>query len=259
MYGKKQEEPAKIEIPFNVEQWDTMHTGIYKGDNTDIEVAQEHTLERLVRLMPNIKKSSKILVLGGPNSYAAIFLVARNGSKTDYIALTENDTKEAMKLIKHHDIEDKLTIHINPYNKTMFSDGTFDMIWSLDNIHTVDDKNSMMREAARLLVPEGRFIFCDYVRKGTDDTVEGYTSATEYLKLADSADLERVYLREMAADASKHHEMVQAYIDSNKAKLIKKTSDKKIQEITAAISKRKALLDNGQLDWAFFQFQKRNV
>ena len=163
MYNKKEVEEIKLDIPFDISQWKTYHTGIYKGDNEDIGEALQHTIERMARLMPNIKKSSKILVLGGANSYPAVFLVARYGSKTDCVAQSDEAAKTIEKYAKSHDKDDKITVHVQPFSKTMFSDGNFDIIWSMDGIHTTENKRTMMREAARLLVPEGRFIFCDYI------------------------------------------------------------------------------------------------
>lgn len=261
MYNKKEVEEIKLDIPFDISQWKTYHTGIYKGDNEDIGEALQHTIERMARLMPNIKKSSKILVLGGANSYPAVFLVARYGSKTDCVAQSDEAAKTIEKYAKSHDKDDKITVHVQPFSKTMFSDGNFDIIWSMDGIHTTENKRTMMREAARLLVPEGRFIFCDYMKKGSGDSedTDEFMTTKAYLKLADSADLERVYLREMAGDASRHHDILLEYVKSNKAKLAKKVGAKELDAIVNEITDRKAKLDNGELDWGFLQFQKRNV
>ncbi|MFT4533509.1 MAG: sarcosine/dimethylglycine N-methyltransferase [Saprospiraceae bacterium] len=261
MYNKKEVEVIKIEIPFNIGEWKTFHTGIYKGDDEDIDTALQHTIERMVRLMPNIKKSSKILVLGGANSYPAVFLATRYGSKTDCIAQSDEAAKTIEKYAKSHGKDDTITVHVQPFSKTMFSDGNFDIIWSMDGVHTTENKRTMIREAARLLVPEGRFIFCDYMKKGSGDSedTDEYVTSKGYLKLADKADLERVYLREMAGDASRHHEILLEQIEKNKAKLAKKVGAKELDTITAEIAERKSKLDNGELDWGFLQFQKRNV
>ncbi|MFT6334570.1 MAG: sarcosine/dimethylglycine N-methyltransferase [Saprospiraceae bacterium] len=261
MYNKKEVEVIELEIPFNVGEWKTFHTGIYKGDNEDIGVALQHTIERMVRLMPNIKKSSKILVLGGANSYPAVFLATRYGSKTDCIAQSDEAAKTIEKYAKSHGKDDTITVHVQPFSKTMFSDGNFDIIWSMDGVHTTENKRTMIREAARLLVPEGRFIFCDYMKKGSGDSedTDEYMTSKGYLKLADKADLERVYLREMAGDASRHHGILLEHIDKNKAKLAKKVGAKKLDTIIADITDRKSRLDDGELDWGFLQFQKRNV
>ena len=261
MYNKKEVEVIKLEIPFHIENWKTFHTGIYKGDNEDISVALQHTIERMVRLMPNIKKSSKILVLGGANSYASMFLASRYRSKQDCVAQTDEAAKIIEDSAKQHGQEDVVTVHVQPFSKTMFSDANFDIIWSLDGVHTTENKRTMIREAARLLVPEGRFIFTDYMKKGSGDSedTDDYLTSKAYLKLADKADLERVYLREMAGEASRHHEILLQYANANKAKISKRLGAKELESVVAAISDRKSKLDDGELDWGFLQFQKRNV
>ncbi len=261
MYNKKEVEVIDLEIPFDIREWKTFHTGIYKGDDEDISTALQHTIERMVRLMPNIKKSSKILVLGGANSYPAVFLATRYGSKTDCIAQSDEAAKTIEKYAKSHGKDDTITVHVQPFSKTMFSDENFDIIWSMDGVHTTENKRTMIREAARLLVPEGRFIFCDYMKKGSGDSedTDEYMTSKAYLKLADKADLERVYLREMAPDASRHHSILLDYVKSNKAKLAKQVGAKELDSIVADITDRKSKLDDGELDWGFLQFQMRNV
>lgn len=250
MYKKSEAEEVKIDIPFDPEKWDTYHTGIYFKEEKKTEVALEYTLARMVRLMPSVKKSSKILVFAGDNSYPVVFLGAKYGSKIECIAYTEEGSKSVAKDIKAHGIEDKITMHIQTLEKTMFSDANFDIIISLDDLHKTEDKKKAIREAARLLVPEGRFIFCDYFKKGSESTKDGksYMTSKEYLHLADRADLERVYFRDMAADAIKHHDMVISQIG-------KKSKTTSVDELTT----RKTELEEGRLDWGFFQFQKRNV
>ncbi len=261
MYNKKEEPKIKIEIPFNIAEWKTYHTGIYKGDNEDIDIALQHTIERMVRLMPNIKKSSKVLVLGGANSYPSIFLASRYRSKQDCVAQSDEAAKHIEKMAKAHEQDDVITVHVQPFSKTMFSDGNYDIIWNMDGIHTTENKRTMIREAARLLVPEGRFIFCDYMKKGSGDSehTDAYMTSKAYLKLADKADLERVYLREMAGDASRHHAILLEHIEANKAKLKKNLGAKELDTVISEITDRKSKLDNGELDWGFLQFQKRNV
>lgn len=261
MYNKKEVGPIELNIPFDISKYETLHTGIYKGENTDINIALKHTMERLVRLMPNIKKSSKVLIFADENSYPAMYIGARYGCKIDCIATTEENAKLLEKIAKSHDIDSIVTVHTKPFTKTMFSDSSFDMVWALDNIHTIDDKQKVMKEAARLLIPEGRFIFSDYIKKGSKEveTKYDYLPSKDYLRLADKADLERVYLREMAPDAAKHLGFLIDHLEGNKSKLSKKLGAKEYDTLFKEISDKKSSLEEGSLDWAFFQFQKRNV
>jgi len=261
MYKKAEQEPVKIEIPFELSDWSRYHTGIYFKENKDIDQALQHTMERLVRLMPNIKKSSKILVFCGPNTWPVVFLGTRYGSKIDCVCFNEEEQKNMEKAAKDHGIDDKLTVHINTLEKTMFSDANFDIIWSMDLLHMTEDKNAAIREAARLLIPEGRFVISDYIKKKESSEVtsdHAFLTAKEYLRLADRADLERVYLREMAVDASKHLDQVLAMAEKDQKKLSKRMG-KDYESTIKDIQERKEDLDNGTLDWAFFQFQMRNI
>jgi len=261
MYKKAEQEPVKIEIPFQLSDWSKYHTGIYFKENKDIDQALQHTMERLVRLMPSVKKSSKILVFCGPNTWPVVFLGTRYGSKIDCVCFSEEEKKSMEKAAKDHGIEDKVTAHIHTLEKTMFSDANFDIIWSMDLLHMTEDKNAAIREAARLLIPEGRFVISDYIKKKDSSEVNSdheFLTAKEYLRLADRADLERVYLREMAVDASKHLTQVLEMAETDKKKLSKKMG-KDYDSSLKAIQERKDDLDSNVLDWAFFQFQKRNI
>lgn len=261
MYNKKVVEPIELNIPFEISKWTTFHTGIYKGDNTDVNIALKHTMERLVRLMPNIKKSSKVLVFADANSFPAMYIGARYGCKIDCVATTEENAALLEKVAKDHELDGIITVHTKPFTKTMFSDSSFDMVWALDNLHTAEDKQKVIKEAARLLIPEGRFIFSDYMKKGNKDIEAefSYLPTKDYLKMADKADLERVYLREMAPDASKHLGFLMANLEKESAKITKKLGTKDYKALLSDLTDKKSHLDNGNLDWGFFQFQKRNV
>ena len=251
MYNKKAVEKAVLKLKFDVKNWSDYHVGLYKKEESDLFEGLVQTIERMVRIMPNIKKSSRILILTNDNSVPAVYLGANFGSKIDLVIANDKSVKGITKDLEDHEISDTVTVHNKQFSASMFTEGTFDVIWSMDDLHTVPDKRVMIREAARLLVPEGRFIFSDYTVKGHDDKGEGesYVTSKSYLKLADKADLERVYHREMPADAIKHFNLV---LEEAKSKKIAK------KEIDAIEEKIK-MLESGDLEWAFFQFQKRNV
>ncbi len=43
--------------------------------------------------------------------------------------------------------------------------GSFDRVWALESSHLMPDRGALLGEAARVLVPGGRFVLCDIIRR----------------------------------------------------------------------------------------------
>jgi sarcosine/dimethylglycine N-methyltransferase len=258
MNKRKAKEEELQEVPFNIENWESMHVGIYDKHVESVQEGQMNTMIRMIRILPNIKKSSKILVLSSGNGYAALFLALNYGCKVDCICKSEDVADRLKNLINEVGMEDVINITICEFDEINFTNATFDMIWSLDAVSNSDDHLTIFREVNRLLAPEGRFIFSDYLDspKADDEqrsklvsllNIHQLNMSERYMKLADKADLEKVYVREMPEQVFKHFTQLKSeVVESDLSK------SEKLNQITT-------LLENQPISWGVFQFQKRNI
>jgi sarcosine/dimethylglycine N-methyltransferase len=258
MNRRKSKDIELQEVPFNIENWESMHLGIYDKHVDTVQEGQMNTMVRMARILPNIKKSSKILVLSSGNGYAALFLALNYGCKVDCICKSDDVAERLKNLAIEVGMEDVINVTICEFDQINFTNSTFDMIWSLDAVSNSDNHLTIFREVNRLLTPEGRFIFSDYVGTASSDqdkkeklvkllNITQLNMADRYMKLADKADLEKVYSREMPEQIVKHFQQL-------KEEVIESDLDK-----SEKLNQIYDLVQESLISWGIFQFQKRNI
>src|SRR6056297_778615 len=67
--------------------------GIYKKEKDSIEKAQENLIARMLKILPNLKKASKVLVIGIGAAQAAVAIAEKNRCKVDYFSFSEKAVK----------------------------------------------------------------------------------------------------------------------------------------------------------------------
>jgi cyclopropane fatty-acyl-phospholipid synthase-like methyltransferase len=236
-----------IDIPYNLKQWEDYPVGTFKKSTKGIEEAIEATMERLTRIVPTIKKSSKLLVYSSGSSYVPSYLSVHSGCKIECITNSDKASKKVAKDIKELGIEDNITVTSKSFSKTLFHRNTFDMVWSVAENYE-DEALDVFREVARVLVPEGRFVLCHQFRSDDNEQKEfaNLSVIDHFLQKASNVDLERVYVKELKNESVKHLKAFLAYKDTP-------AKEKKKLEIFLENS------ETDQLVWAFLVFQKRNI
>ncbi len=191
-----------------------LHIGWYKEQKDHLELAALNIIERMDRLIPRIKKSSKILILGSRYGSAARYLVDKYGCKVDCVHQNKDQMKIAQSINEGVDFQEKiLSVHA-PLSKIPFPRETYDTVWSQDQFFCVNQKMQLFREVYRVLKPEGRFIFTDIMQSddysnGTElpkvgIPFEDIFSEEKYQRMASRVDFEPVFKR-LLTDSFRHH------------------------------------------------------
>jgi sarcosine/dimethylglycine N-methyltransferase len=249
-----------IDVPFRSEEWNQYPVGLYRKKVVNPAEAIQASFERMARLLPNIKKSTKPLVFNSGYGLAALFLADKYGCKVECICNSDETAQVTADFAKQFGLEDLINITNCLFDQVPFSGASFDLVWSMDSMSFNENKPTTLKEVARLLIPEGRFIFSDYIKSSkfledvwipveSSDRQRQLVSASEYIKLADRADLERVYLREDEDQLKQHFTYVQKALEQVK------DVDEQVKDRLVQLQDR---LKQQQLTWGLFQFQKRN-
>lgn len=261
MYNKETPEPTiqKLEL----KNWKDFMVGTFKKSDSSIEDSIGNTVDRLVRISPKIKKSSKVLFFSGGNTFVPIYLASKFGCKMTIVTESKEAGDELTKQIKKHEVDEKVEVLVDDYTLTSFSHESFDMIWSVGALTKREQLLLVMKEAKRLLVPQGRVILCELSKSEEleDATVSPFTthSIEEIMDFANKADLEKVYEKPLHTETIAHYKyLVEAVEKAGDA--AKKALGEK--EYAVAISTLKLMshkAENNELAWSFLQFQKRNA
>lgn len=227
---------------------DHLHVGWYKQEEDHLEHAALNIIKRMDRLIPKIKKSSRILILGSRYGSVARYFVDQYDCKVDCIHQDAQQMAVSQEINRNADIEEKInTVHAH-IGKIPFPRETFDVVWSQDQLFLIKEKMSLFREVYRVLKPEGRFIFTDIMQSDIKEdfpevniAVEDFFSEEAYRRMASRVDLEPVFKR-MLTDSFQHH--------------LSKVEDR--DDTFSSASDWKMLNKGNLLEWGILQFQKRN-
>jgi sarcosine/dimethylglycine N-methyltransferase len=237
----------EIAIPFEIKKWKDYPVGTFNNGTKEVEEAVSKTMERIMRIVPSIKKSSKILVYSSGSSFTPIYLSAISGCKIECITNDEKSAKKIEKEVVEIGLEEKITVSHKLFYETLFHSNTFDMVWSIAENYQDDRALEIFREVARVLVPEGRYVMCHPFRSMNNDEVqyEELAVVENFLKKANSVDLERVYVKEYKTETIAHYKALEE---------VKRLAAKDVEEVKEYLKFAK----DDKYVWALLVFQKRN-
>jgi len=73
----------------------------------------------------------------------------------------ENQIERAKENAKQAKVEDLVDFHVCDYKNTGFESESFDIIWAIESVCHISNKNDFLKEAWRLLKPGGKLIVAD--------------------------------------------------------------------------------------------------
>ena len=235
--------PQKLDL----KNWDEFLVGTFKKDDNAIEDSMSNTMARFERLTPNIKKSSKLLMLSGGHTFLPVYVATKYKCKITVMCRDEASVQLMNKTAKQYEVEDTLVAEKRDFNLTQFDYDQFDMAWSVNSIYGEDELMPVLREIRRILQPQGRLVMCELTSDDLAVQEEmGILSTKNMERIANKADLEKVYLKDFIKESGQHYEHLTTALKGKKAELAK-------------IDKLASLVADDKLVWTFMQFQKRNA
>jgi len=245
-----------------------IHIGTYISGDESIEEASRQTILKMLKQLPTIKKGHRILDLGAGYGGAARFLAQEYNCRVDCLNLSEIQNKRNIEKTKAAELEKYISITAGNFEQIPFDRETYDIVWSQDALLHSNDKVKIFREVARVLKPEGRFIFTDPMQSKDCPAdvlkealerlhLEDLGSVNEYKSLANRADLEQVLIKRMPEQLTKHYAMVLKKLKQYE-KTAKKSNRAFLKKTMTGIEKSIEMGEKGYLTWGILQFQKRN-
>lgn len=258
------EEEVKIELgPYNPAEDGFPPIGFYDDKHDTITAANQNLKDTMIRVLPNMKKSSKILMIGSACLQAAVWIVDEYGCKIDLLSPDEARNKVDRKFLETIELHEKITITTGGPVQLPYDREYYELVWSQDILLYSEDRLKTFREVARVLQSGGRFIFTDIMEaEQCEDRssieklvaampVEELPTIIGYKNLARRSDLERVIFKRRPAMLETHYEKVIAALEKEK--------NAKTKRLRSALEPWLAAAKGGCLTWGVLCFQKRNV
>ena len=247
-----------------------LHVGSYKDGSIGIEEASLAMINRMLRLLPSIKKSSKLLDLGSGYGGTARYLAETYGCSVTCVNISKVQNEFNIEKNKKAGLDEKITVVKGNFEKLPFTRDLFDLVWSQDAFLHSAHKNDIFREVSRVINNEGRFIFTDFIKsEDCPDQVlkpilqrlqlEDLATSRQYDRMARNVDMAKVYTKEMPEMMVIHYRKIIEKLQSEYKNIIKKVSKKYIDDMLTGLQHWIDGAEAGHISWALFQYQKKNV
>jgi tocopherol O-methyltransferase len=156
------------EIVWQLKSSMALHYG-YWDENVNTHKQALWNMNYQVAKNAQIKKSDFVLDAGCGVGGTSFFLANNIGCKVEGVTLSEGHLKRSLEYKENNDPNNLVSFSSQNYCNTNFADNSFDVIFCLESLCNSDDKLAFLKEAYRLLKPNGRLLISDFFVEKTDD------------------------------------------------------------------------------------------
>lgn len=244
-----------------------LHIGVYESENEDIYRASRRAVDRIASHAEHLDKDTKVIDLGGGFSGSARYLASTYGCHVTVVNLSETENERGRKMNKEQGLDHLIDVIDGSYDDVPFEDNHFDVVWSEDAFLHSDQKDKVIREAARILKPGGDLIFTDPMQTDNCDEsvlqpIYGRLNLTEmgspgeYRRMAKEASLKEVTFDELADHLARHYQRVLEETEKKEGDLQGYVSIEYLENMKQGLRHWVKGGREGNLTWGIFHFKK---
>jgi cyclopropane fatty-acyl-phospholipid synthase-like methyltransferase len=144
----------------------SMHAGYWDKTTHTLEQALIKENEVLAN-MADITSEDTVLDAGCGVGGSSIYLALKRHCRVTGITLSAKQVESAWRYASQYTFEKPPEFFVMDFTKTSFADESFDVVWGLESVCHAEDKKEFLKEAYRILKPNGRLIIGDgfYLRQ----------------------------------------------------------------------------------------------
>lgn len=254
------------EIYRNLWGGDDLHVGIYKDEDLSPAEAARVTTDRMIRLLPRIKRASRILILQSGFGTAARYIAVEHNCKID--CLNDDEVQNAFNQaqIDEMDLTKRVKVELGDVDYMPYAPNTFDMVIAQDSFSITARKGQMFRAIHRVMKPEGRLIFSAIMRNEkttADERIEALPvteliTAEEYEQSAKRGFFQQIYDLDLSQNLGIHFRKLTESLKENKANLVADSDEGFVEQRIKTCEAFQQLAEEGQLSWGILMYQKLN-
>lgn len=254
-----------VEAIYRAINGEILHLAMFRGDESRQEATQR-TKEFLASRL-EIGEGSRVVDLGSGYGDAARYLVKRFDCQVIGVNITHSQNVQAKDRNKNEGLIGKTFVVGGDFAFVPLNNGCARVVWSQEAFLHGLERGSVIREAYRLLVQGGDFIFTDILRlrplkekeaakifrRVKIESMETFSSYRTYLQDAGFRTLEIADLSKyMAASYKNHVDMMVASRD----KLAKDVDDAYIERTIQSMERWVKAAEDGKIGWGMFHARK---
>ena len=151
-----------------------MHHGYYGRSGTNKVSRRQAQIDLIEELLAwgGYRKThnppQNILDVGCGIGGSTLYLAQKFNANATGVTLSPNQAKRAQERATEANLGDRVQFQVANALNLPFSDGSFDLIWSLESAEHFPDKAKFIQEAHRVLKPEGMLLMATWCHRPTD-------------------------------------------------------------------------------------------
>ncbi|SEQ96629.1 SAM-dependent methyltransferase [Neolewinella agarilytica] len=242
--------------------------GIYKDESLSPFEASRVTTDRMLRLLPRIKRSTKILVLQSGFGTAARYIAETHQCKIE--CLNDDKVQNAFNQSRIDEMElgKMVKVSFGDVDYMPYEPDTFDFVIAQDSFSITAQKRQMFRAIHRVMKPEARLVFSAIMRGDKVDAegdklinslpVEELITLEDYEQDAKKGFFQQIYNLDLSQHLAIHFRKMAESLTENKEDMVEQTSNKFVDKRMHTCKTIQKLAESGQLNWGILMFQKLN-
>ena len=241
---------------------DNIHLGVPCGPTCPHPEAMEHTNEIMAGLA-NLEEGSRVLDLGCGYGATARYLAREYGCSVVGINVSEKELELAQKRGVQEKIQNSLTFESGDFHRLKYGDGSFNVVWSQEAFLHGADKDQIISECKRVLMPGGTLIFTDLlVKPGTTHsdreriyqrvkTPEMWDVSDYHRSLTDQG-FEVIQTQDWSLHVARSYSWIRSHVEENRGKLSAKLDSQTIDSTLESLAFWVDSANAGKISWALF-------
>ncbi|ARF52936.1 SAM-dependent methyltransferase [Streptomyces gilvosporeus] len=194
-----------------------IHIGIYAHEREQVRAASRRTIEHVVAKVAHLLgPGRRVLDLGSGYGGAARYLAEHFGCRVTALNISEQQNRRHRTTNAERGLDGLIEVVTGSFDDIPFPAEHFDVVWSQDALCHSGDPGRTLGEVARVLGPEGEFVFTDIM--AADDTpaeairplltrlaAPSLTTPGHYQKLLPQVGLAKVEFEELSQQLRNHY------------------------------------------------------
>lgn len=222
----------------------------------------------MLRLLPRIKRATKILVLQAGFGTAARYIATTHNCKVYCLNDNKVQNKYNLEQIEKEELTKLVYVELGNVDYMPYDPNTFDFVIAQDSFSITAAKRQMFRAIHRVMKPEARLIFSAIMRADSVSEeaekkiatlpVEELITAQDYENDARRGFFQQIYDLELSENLGVHFGKLVEALQENEKEMVEASSKRFVQDRIQACTTFKELAESGDLKWGILMFQKLN-
>jgi sarcosine/dimethylglycine N-methyltransferase len=249
---------------------DDLHVGIYRPKTLSPTEAGRKTTDKMLKLLPRLKRASKVLIIQSGFGTAARYIAEHGRCKVE--CLNDDRVQNAFneEKIAEEGLEKLVRVTLGDINYMPYDPDTFDVVIAQDSFSITSQKRAMFRAIHRVVKPEGRLIFSALMRseQHCDPAaekligqlpVEELITQEDYQQDARRGFFQHVYSLILSENLPIHFGKLLDTLEAEREAFAEHKSERFVSQRMEAYRGFQDLSGRGCLEWGIMMFQKMNA